>query len=224
MLDTTDTTPASGNPTLTDTSDMIGLHGVFRDALAAAPSLVRADANGDRRETVAAYYDVVLRLLKAHHEGEDELLIPLLTQRCAGQDLATVTRVAAQHGPVTDLITLARDRVAKWRSDPNADAAEVRTALSAVQRKLIPHLDDEERAVLPIAAGVVTPDEWGQMPGHALRQFEGDDLWLVLGLVFDHMTDDQRAVTQAHMPPHLMSGWREHGEPYYAAARARLGG
>jgi hypothetical protein len=58
---------------LADTSDMIGLHRVFRTALDAAPSFVGGVAPGDstRAETVAMYYEDVLQLLHAHHEGED---------------------------------------------------------------------------------------------------------------------------------------------------------
>jgi hypothetical protein len=201
------------------------VHDVFRDAFDAAPVLVASGADLDRADTVATYYDVVLRLLRAHHEGEDELLIPLLTMRCRGNDLATVTRVAAQHGPVTELIGTARDRVTDWRRTPGSvSAADVCSALGALQRELVPHLDEEERAVLPIAARTVTPQEWGQMPGHALGQFDGGDLWLVLGLVFDHMSDGQRTVAQAHMPPPLMSAWTENGRAHYAAFAARLHG
>lgn len=54
---------------LADTSDMIGMHRVFRQALAAAPQLVGSTTAGDadRAEVVGTYYDNVLRLLDVHH-------------------------------------------------------------------------------------------------------------------------------------------------------------
>lgn len=208
---------------LTDTSDMLGVHAVFREALEHAPARFAATVDADRIDTVGTYYDAVLRLLHAHHEGEDELLTPLLNQRCSGDELTAVNRIAAQHGPVTECLQRAIARLAEWRAAPDAEsAAALRSALADVQVALIPHLDEEERVVLPIAARRVTREEWGALPGHALRQFDGADLWLVLGLVFDELPDEQVAAAQAHMPPPLLEAWTEHGRPSYEAFRARL--
>jgi hypothetical protein len=218
--------PTTAHAPATDTSDMIGVHNVFRDALESAPALLAASVTDERRASaVASYYDVVLRLLHAHHEGEDELLTPLLIERCNGAELSDVERIAAQHGAVTEALSNASESLTGWRSAPGEQSAEaLRSALAAVQRALLPHLDEEERVVLPIAARHITAEEWGALPGHALRQFDGSDLWLVLGLVFDHMTADQLAAARSHMPPPLLTAWTTDGQPYYQSFTARLQG
>jgi hypothetical protein len=219
--------PTSGaSAPLTDTSDMYCIHAVFREALDNAPALLSgATSASEHTNTVAAYYDTVLRLLNAHHEGEDEVLTPLLEQRCSGDELGAVTRIAAQHQPVSASLHRAAELLATWRAAPDPGSAEALcTALGDVQQALIPHLDEEERVVLPIAARHITPEEWGALPGHALRQFDGAELWLVLGLVFDHMPDDLRAAVQAHMPPPLLAAWTADGQPHYESFRSRLNG
>jgi hemerythrin HHE cation binding domain-containing protein len=218
--------PTTTDALRTDTSDMIGVHNVFRDALETAPALLATTVPDEQRvSVVGSYYDVVLRLLHAHHEGEDELLTPLLIERCNGAELSDVERIAAQHETVTASLHDATDFLRDWRSAPSERSADaLQSALAAVQRALLPHLDEEERVVLPIASRRITAEEWGALPGHALRQFDGTDLWLVLGLVFDHMTADQLAVARAHMPPPLLAAWTSDGQPYYESFAARLRG
>ena len=70
-----------------DVSDMYAVHGVFRDTLGAAPSLVGEVAPGDadRVELVANYYTNVLSFLESHHDGEEKLVFPLVRERCASE-------------------------------------------------------------------------------------------------------------------------------------------
>ena len=65
---------------------MFAVHGVFRDSLGAAPTLVGGIAPGDaeRVALIANYYENILSFLEAHHDGEEELVFPLLRERCAG--------------------------------------------------------------------------------------------------------------------------------------------
>lgn len=214
----------TGTAPLTDTSDMIGVHAVFRDALGSADAVLPgATGSATREAAVISYYDAVLRLLDAHHVGEDELLTPLLLARCTAGESALVERIAAQHGAVGSALDTAQDRLVEFRATPGVQSAEaLRDALHTTLDVLVDHLDEEESAILPIAARHVSPEEWGALPGHALRHFDGDQLWIVLGLVFDHMTAEQRAVAQAHMPPPLLDAWREHGRRVYDSMLAAL--
>ena len=63
---------------------MYAVHGVFRDTLGAAPALVGGIAAGDaaRVALVANYYENILSFLEAHHDGEEEVVFPLLRERC----------------------------------------------------------------------------------------------------------------------------------------------
>jgi hypothetical protein len=78
--------------------------------------------------------------------------------------------------------------------------------------ELTQHLDQEEEFVLPLAAQHLTVEEWAELPAHGMRNFRGDKLWVLLGLLFEAMPPGQPEITLAHMPPALADWWRSEGE------------
>src|ERR1700728_4935692 len=191
-----------------DTTNMLAVHGVFRDTLGAAPTLVGGIAPGDndRVALIANYYENILSFLEAHHEGEEELVFPLLRERCAGAD-ELMDQMAEQHHEAVALLEEAKVSLAAW---PSGDAAAQRAAperLDALGTHLLEHLIDEEANVLPLAAEHLSMEEWGALPGHGMAHFHGDKIWLILGLIRERMTDDQRAAMMAHMPPPALEMW-----------------
>jgi hemerythrin-like domain-containing protein len=209
---------------LTDTSDMVRFHRVFREAFATAPRLVASVAPGDthRARLVSDYYANVLRLLHAHHTGEDELLMPKLLERYP--DPEAVRAVAEQHEGVGEGLSAAEAALATFRESPGSETATpVVSALDSLGTALLRHLDDEERTLLPIAARYVTPEEWAALPENGLRHFDGDLPWLVLGLIRRHLTRAEIEEMDAHMPPPpgvsgAASGWDD-----FAGFMAELG-
>lgn len=211
---------------LADTSEMIGIHRVFRQALAAAPQLVGGVRPGDldRAEIVGTYYDNVLRLLDSHHTGEDELLTPKLLQRCP-EEAETIAAIFAQHGAVHGAIDQTNTSLQAWRTDPTAsNTAELEVVLAALNTALTVHLDQEEVTVLPIAARCINVTEWGELPAHGMRTFTGDKQWLIRGLISDQMTPAQRAEMDAHTPPPVAAMWGESGHACYIDFLAQLHG
>jgi hypothetical protein len=209
---------------LADTSDMIQFHQVFRDALGAAPDLIASIAPGDtaRAEFVANYYVNVLSLLHTHHEGEDELLTPRLLQRCP-DDAETISRIGGQHKDVLGAVDDAEMAIAAWQADPSeVKGAQVAASLAALHAALAPHLDEEERDLLPIAAGCINVAEWGELPAHGMRNFTGDKPWLITGLVQDQMRPEQIEAMQAHMPPELAAFWLSTGQDLYRNHKSEL--
>lgn len=77
---------------------MIGLHRVFREALAGSDHLIGdvAEHDTDRAGLVGSYYANVLALLHSHHESEDELLTPRLLKRMPDH-APTISRIGQQH-------------------------------------------------------------------------------------------------------------------------------
>jgi hemerythrin-like domain-containing protein len=211
---------------LADTSDMIQLHQIFRDALGSAPELVGSVEPGDteRAEFVASYYLNVLSLLHTHHASEDELVTPRLLQRCPDQ-AATITRIAGQHEQVIGAIATAEASIAAWKADPTeATRAETVSDLAALDAGLTPHLDDEERDLLPIAASCINVAEWGELPAHGMRHFTGDKPWLIAGLVQDQLRPEQIAGMQAQMPPEQAEFWATTGQHLYREHQLQLHG
>lgn len=215
---------AMAGPPLADTTDMAQVHQVFRDAFASVPQLIgSATARGPARiELVAAYYATILDLLHAHHEGEDVVIWPKLIER-APDWADEVRRVANQHGEIMTKLDEATVAVQAWAStasESNAGAAA--TALAELGAQLLPHLDEEESFIVPLAAQYIYAPEWGELPGHAMRSYQGDKLWLILGLIREQMRPEQIAMVEAHMPPPVREMWNEHGATAFSAFVSEL--
>jgi hypothetical protein len=199
---------------LADTTEMAGVHRVFRNALSEAPQLIgSAESGGDRAELVGSYYDNVLALLHGHHDGEDELLTPRLLARATPEEAAEAARIGSQHAEVLGDLAAAQERAAAFRASPHAGAgATLDGALARLNASLIPHLDEEEEIAMPIAAKYINVAEWGELPGHGMANFTGDKLWLIIGLIREQMTPSQIADMDTHMPPPVADFWANSGQ------------
>ncbi len=131
----------------------------------------------------------------------------------------------AEHHAAAASDAASKETLAAWMADPSSgNATALADALGNLRTVLGAHLEDEERSFLPIAATTFTAEEWGELPGHVARTFSGDKLWLILGLVFEQMTDEQRALTLAHMPPPVVEMWNGPGGASFAAFIADVRG
>src|SRR4051812_46295621 len=196
-----------------NTRDMLAIHQIFRDALGCSPQLVGSVCNDhtDRVETVAAYYANVLALLRAHHDGEDELIWPKLIERVPDQaDL--VARMQAAHGALAEALADAEQRLAVWVAASDIDnGASLAASLATLGVLCAAHFDEEERRILPLAEQHCTAEEWAELPGHAMRNFGGDRLWLVIGLVREQMPPQEQAEQLEKMPPPVREMWLNGG-------------
>ncbi len=209
------TTP--GNYT-TNTEDMRAVHAALHSSLGGVGALV-AGAGSDPAKVaiVASYCENVLEFLHVHHEGEDELIYPVLEARCP-QHAELLVRIDAQHTLLVEPMSQARDAVAAWQQAPTSASADaVVAAISLVDETLRPHLAEEELEVLPIASAYIAPEEWGQLPGHALQTFAGDKPWLALGLVREALPEEHRVEMLANMPPPVRDLWTNEWEPAFTA-------
>jgi Hemerythrin HHE cation binding domain len=203
----------SGAAPRPDTTDMFAVHGVFRDALGAAPTLVGGIAPGDaeRVALIANYYENILSFLHTHHEGEEELVFPLLRERCDGAG-QLMDRMAEEHHEALELLEQARVALAAWPGGDAAAQQAARECLVELGSHLNEHLLEEEQKVLPLAGANLSMEEWGAMPAHGMAAFDGDKIWLVVGLIRERMNDEQRAAMMAHMPPPALEMWTGFGE------------
>lgn len=205
-----------------DVNEMNAIHGVFRQTFATAPALVGSVADGDREraELVGSVVADVVQVLDLHHQGEDELLMPRLRERSGRPEL--VDRVAGQHELIHEPIAEVRAAAARWRSTASAqDGAQVVAAVGRLQAAAIPHLDEEEAVLMPLAAEHLTVEEWGGLAGHTMARFDGD-FFFIMGMVRDNMTDEQRARMLEGMPPPVVETWRTVGLDAYKAKVAQL--
>jgi hypothetical protein len=196
-----------------DVSDMYAVHGVFRDTLGAAPVLVGGVAQDDaaRAALIANYYENVLSFLEAHHDGEEKLVFPLLRDRCDGAG-ALIDELDEQHQEALSLLGSARDSLAAWPREGAQGQQATQESLVALGAHLELHLTNEETNALPLAAEYLSPEEWGALPGHGMAAFDGDKIWLILGLIRERMNEGQRVSMLEHMPPPAVEMWTSFGE------------
>ena len=195
-----------------DTSDMRAVHQVFRSSLASAPQFVGSAAGDDeRRVIIANYYANLLSFLEVHHDGEEKLVFPLLSER-ANEHRAVVDRAAAQHAEVVGAMATVNDSLGVWEGGGDPDASKVAWSLQALDSVLSPHLDQEEAEIVPLAAEHLTIEEWGMLPGHAMGNFAGDKIWLIMGLIRENFTPAQRDAMLRNMPPPARTMWETTGE------------
>ncbi len=199
-----------------DVDTMYAVHGTFRDTLGAAPRVVGAIEPGDaeRVALIANYYDNILSFLESHHGGEEELVFPLLRERCAGEG-ALVEHMAEQHEEALRLLEEARASLAAWPAGDAASQQAAEDALAALHAQLVTHLDEEEAKMLPLAEANLSAEEWNALPGHGMANFQGDKIWLILGLIRERMSDEQRAAMLEDMPPPAVEMWTGFGEQAY---------
>ncbi len=211
---------------LTDTSDMIAIHDTIRRAIRDAPGQIMAVSDGDteRARRIADYLSEVFWLLRVHHEGEDELLYPLLEERLP-QHKELFSRMEAQHASVSTGVEQATR--ATERFGASGSAAEGREAADACESLLAPiseHLLDEEINVLKLASRVISPPEWAALPFHALSQYRGDRVWLPFGLALEPMNDEMRGNLLSQLPPPVLAMWTDGGSDAFTEEMASIRG
>jgi hemerythrin-like domain-containing protein len=209
---------------LTDTRDMLGVHRALEGALATASGAAAAASDGDteRSAQIGSFLDEVFWIVHIHHDGEDELLYPLLVER-APEHGELFQKMADQHDRIGEQVNRAEAASKVYSASARAgDAAELVEALEELNAGLGEHLAIEEEEVLPIAARKITPPEWGALAAHAISSYRGTRLWLPLGLVIEAMPPDIGGSLMEHMPPPITDMWTGGGSQAYAAEMASL--
>jgi len=195
---------------------MFAVHHALHSCFGAAEGLVNgAGTDPSKVDTVASFYDNVLEFLHVHHQGEDELVYPVIEERCP-EHRALLERIDAQHRLLDEPMSLARQALTDWQSDPDeADGARFISLLAEIDTVLEPHLRQEENEVLPIASAFLSEEEWGELPGHAMATFGSDKPWLALGLVRASLPPEIQEAMLAGMPEPLQALWVNEWEPAF---------
>ena len=207
----------------TDVSDMYAVHKALTGALEAAPAYVaKAGVDSERVEVIGSFCENVIEFLHVHHSGEDELIYPVLEQRCA-ESRSELERINDQHKLLHAPIDAGRSAIATWRAAPTPDNAQaVIDALASIAAPLRPHLAEEETVLLPIASKWMSREEFGRLPGHHMMSFRADKPWLMLGLVREQLDQEHRDGMLAGMPPEMRTMWTEQMEPAFNAFIAEV--
>ncbi|HXZ82795.1 MAG TPA: hemerythrin domain-containing protein [Acidimicrobiales bacterium] len=211
---------------LTDVRDMYSVHEGFRRGLRDAPGQVASVRDGETERALrfADYLGELLWLLHVHHSSEDELLYPLLVER-APEHRELFSRMDAQHLAITPSLEAAQYAAKRFGITGSvADGRALADACESLLETLDVHLSQEEEEVLPIAARVISPAEWGALPAHALSQYSGTRVWLPFGLATEAMPADLLEEMRSQLPPPVSAMWFGGGSDAFAAEMALVRG
>jgi len=184
-----------------DTSGMILVHRIFRWLYRELPQLVREVEPGDtaRSAVVGRYAHLDFFALHMHHETEDVVLWDRLATREPACTLH-VGQMRAQHAEVAVRLARIEPQLEPWvvTADPGLRDAFA-TDIEALRDLLSAHLGQEEDDILPVAAEVMSQQEWDFMEEHtratlmAHRKELGKDVMsLQVGLLIASVPEAER--------------------------------
>ncbi|WP_394249494.1 hemerythrin domain-containing protein [Arthrobacter pityocampae] len=208
----------------TGTAAMRRIHRFFLWAYDEAPGLVRSVGPGDTSR--AAYVGEVLgnfdNVLHVHHQGEDLLMYPKLTERAPACALH-VEQMLAQHRQVAErLNTIAPFRL-RWMetADPHMgrELAERYADLSGV---LQVHLRREVTEMMPVVDKVLTEKEGNEVGQHGIETFDKKFMVGYLGMVLATNPPDDRKELFKEIPLPVRLAYRLVGRRLYRKQHATL--
>ena len=206
------------------TAGMRRIHRVFLWAYDEAPGLVRSVQPGDTERS--AYVGEVLRnfdkLLHAHHESEDLLMYPKLSERAPACALHAQQMIEQHHQVAERLVDIEPLRV-KWRTtaDPalGEDLAQRYADLSALLKV---HLRREVTEVMPAVEKVMTEEEVAEMAKHSQDEFSVKVMLAYLGLVLATNPPGEREELFKDIPAPIRVAYRLLGRRLYRKQYATL--
>ncbi len=183
--------------------DMGIIHQTFRRAFEESARLIReSPAPSPGRVTfLADHIDFGLTMLEHHHEGEDTILYPLLVERVPDH-AARTEQIDHEHQVVKGAIDRAISASAAWRRAPTRENAEgLAASLDALNESLLPHLDNEEREIVPLAAVTVTQKEWDSLAKHGIAAIPGNKRLIAFGMILEPLNPTDQAYMLSNLPP-----------------------
>ena len=209
-----------------DTSDMVIVHRAFRREFGMFPGLVAGVRPGDiaRSERVGAWIAQLIAVLHHHHTGEDELMWPLLLERCTA-DAALILRMEEQHERIAELHDRVVEQAAAFEAGASAEAAErLAQTLTTLTAALDEHMREEEDHVLPLVERHLTVAEWEALGERGRSGLSKDRLLIQLGFILLGTSAQERAAFLTQLPFPARVAWRLVGQRQFATEYRRIYG
>jgi iron-sulfur cluster repair protein YtfE (RIC family) len=208
----------------TDMTEMYAIHDCLRHEFAKLPLTVKAvaEGNADRAAVVGGHVLMMTSMLHAHHEGEDELVWPLLEER-SPEHAALVADMVGQHETMMVLVDVAQEQAQAWMASPGVlERSSLHTTLIKLEKELLHHLAMEEQEVVPLISRDLTQEEYSAVGAHSRAALTPEQLAIGLGLILANTSADRGEAILGGMPAEARAGFEEFGRPAYAAYAARL--
>jgi hemerythrin-like domain-containing protein len=215
--------PSTARP---DTTEMVFVHNCFRQLFRALPGLVLAVPDGDvaRAAVVVDFLAELTTALHHHHEGEDELMWPLLLEQ-APLDSALILTMEEQHERIAELYRRATDDAAGFVATAGiGDGAQLADTLTELNAALDEHLHDEEVHVLPLVEQVMTVGQWQALGERGRAGIPKDRQLVFLGFLLAANTPERGREFLKSMPAPARLAWKLLGRRTFAREYRRIYG
>jgi hemerythrin-like domain-containing protein len=205
---------------------MVVVHDLFRREFGNLPGLVRGVAPGDtaRAAVVVEFLRELATGLHHHHTGEDELMWPLLLERCTA-DGALILRMEEQHERIAALHDRAVEQAAAFEASASAEAGErLAQTLTTLTAALDEHMREEEDHILPLVERHLTVAEWEALGERGRAGISKERQLVQLGFILLGTSERDRAAFLAKLPLAARLAWRFLGKRAFGAEYRRIYG
>lgn len=210
---------------LTGASEMIAVHDALRREYGSMPLLVKsvADDDAERAGVVADHIALMGTFMALHHDGEDDLLWPLVHERAPDSGDATVAAAVADHTALAEHASVVARLAEAWRVEPSAsNRAALHVELISLERELLQHLGHEETTALPLLAATVTEAEFSALRTYVREGLSPEQRSIVLGMILDDTEAATASMVLGTLDSDELGDFERQGEPAYRAYRTRL--
>lgn len=175
-----------------DTNMMRIVHDALRRDLRRARDVLTHDPAPDDRQirAIAGHLAWMMEFLEAHHRSEDDGLYPLVLERDPSA-ASLLDEMANDHEAVSRSID--RVEAAVHAVDQVVTGDSIVRAIDDLSEVLLPHLEREERVVMPVVSRAITTAEWQaieqehNLDGKSMAQLGREGHWLI-----DNATTEDR--------------------------------
>ncbi len=170
-----------------DTNMMRIVHNALRRDLERAHTVLTREPLSDERQLAAIsdHLAWMMTFLDAHHRSEDVGLYPLVRERDPGA-AAVLDDMHRDHEVVAEAVSALERAVT---DDPaHRTPAAIVAAVDDLRDVLLPHLEREEREVMPVVSQAITNAEWAaieqehNLDGKSMAQLGLEGHWLIDGV------------------------------------------
>ncbi|WP_016691684.1 hemerythrin domain-containing protein [Rhodococcus rhodochrous] len=129
----------------------------------------------------------MMDFLHHHHESEDRGLYPRVVQ-CNPDAAPLVEKMNADHRIIEPAIEAVEDAARDFRADRPGSGEALGAALSRLSEVLLPHLEREEREMMPLVSTSITDAQWRawddefNIKPKGMQQLGKEGNWLIDGL------------------------------------------
>jgi hemerythrin-like domain-containing protein len=209
--------------TTVDTRGMVMIHKVLRREFSLLPDLVgRATGRVERSALVGRHAMAMLDFLESHHQGEDSLAWPLLRERL-DHEADLFDRMQSQHGAIEAPLACVRDLLPAWISSARAEQGEALAhSCEQLTTALLPHLEEEESLVLPLAATHLSQSEWDALAQHGFGAVPNERRVIMLGHILEEANEEERDLMYRQVPPPAREAFETMGRMQFEHEVAEL--